>query len=153
MAASSSKPAMDPHTKATLLFDRKFLTTAHPQLTVSGGKGARIEIGYAEALWLPGFQDKGNRNAIETHDEGLVIDDLRGVYTGYPFERKARFDAGSPELDKILEVGWRTARRCAHETYMDCRCYEQLQYAGDTRVQSLVSLYMTADGRLARNSL
>ncbi len=179
-----------PHTKTTLLYDQTFLTTGYPQLAVSGGKGARIDVGYAEALWLPGFRDKGNRNeiegkqfigehdtfiadggahrhfaplwwrtwrylrlTIETQDQPLTLDDLNGIYTGYPFERKARFDAGSPELQKILDVGWRTARLCAHETYMDCPYYEQLQYGGDTRVQSLVSLYMTGDGRLVRNAI
>ena len=91
--------------------------------------------------------------SIETQDQALTIDDLHGVYTGYPFERKARFDAGSPEIQKILDTGWRTARLCAHETYMDCPYYEQLQYAGDTRVQALVSLYMTGDGRLMRNAI
>jgi alpha-L-rhamnosidase len=54
-----------PHTKATLLFDQTFLTTGYPQLTVSGGKDARIDVGYAESLWLPGLHDKGNRNEIE----------------------------------------------------------------------------------------
>ncbi|MEJ7712894.1 MAG: alpha-L-rhamnosidase C-terminal domain-containing protein [Pyrinomonadaceae bacterium] len=90
---------------------------------------------------------------IETQGEPLTIDDLRGVYTGYPFERKAVFDADSDELQKILDVGWRTARLCAHETYMDCPYYEQLQYAGDTRVQALVSLYMSGDDRLMRNAI
>ncbi|HKE25529.1 MAG TPA: alpha-L-rhamnosidase C-terminal domain-containing protein, partial [Bryobacteraceae bacterium] len=31
--------------------------------------------------------------------------------------------------------------------------YEQLQYVGDTRIQALVSLYMTGDGRLMRNAI
>src|SRR5262249_31908169 len=79
---------------------------------------------------------------IETQEEALAIDDLRGVFTAYPFERRAKFDAGSPELDRFLDTGWRTARLCAHETYMDCPYYEQLQYVGDTRIQALVSLYM-----------
>ncbi len=91
--------------------------------------------------------------SIETMDEPLRLEDLRAVYTGYPFIRRARFEAGSSELEKILDVGWRTARLCAHETYMDCPYYEQLQYAGDTRVQALVSLYMTGDGRLMRNAV
>ncbi len=34
-----------------LILDRKTLTTAYPQLTVSGGKGAHIELTYAEALY------------------------------------------------------------------------------------------------------
>ena len=186
-------------TKAKILLDQNWLTTAYPELLVSGGKGAVITLRYAEALWVPDKLDKlwapggvvkTNRDEvegkqfigysdvfiadggaerlfrplwwrtwryielnIETQDEALSIDDLRGVYTGYPFERKARFEAGSAELQKILDVGWRTARLCAHETYMDCPYYEQLQYAADTRIQALVSLFMTGDGRLMRNAI
>jgi alpha-L-rhamnosidase len=90
---------------------------------------------------------------VETQAQAATIDDLRGVYTGYPFQRKARLDAPSAELQAILNTGWRTARLCAHESYMDCPYYEQLQYAGDTRIQALVSLYMTGDGRLMRNAI
>ena len=32
------------------MLDRKTLTTAYPQLTVSGGKGAQIVLTYSEAL-------------------------------------------------------------------------------------------------------
>jgi hypothetical protein len=90
---------------------------------------------------------------IETKDEALTVDSLGSTYTGYPFAQKAKFDAGVPELGHILEVGWRTARLCAHETYMDCPYYEQLQYAGDTRIQCLVSLFQTGDARLMRNAI
>jgi alpha-L-rhamnosidase len=90
---------------------------------------------------------------IETRDEPLTVDDLAGTYVGYPFERKARFDGGDAEIGRILDVGWRTARLCAHETYMDCPYYEQLQYVGDARVQCLVSLFMSGDGRLMRNAI
>jgi hypothetical protein len=58
-----------------------------------------------------------------------------------------------PELNRILDVGWHTARLCAHETYMDCPYYEQLQYAGDTRIQCLVSLFQSGDARLMRNAI
>ena len=90
---------------------------------------------------------------METAGQPVTVEDLRGVFTAYPFTRKARFDAGDAELDRILDVGWHTARLCAHETYMDCPYYEQLQYVGDTRIQALVSLFASGDDRLARNAL
>ena len=175
---------------ARLLLDQEHLTTAFPEFVFSGGRGARVSVRYAEALWMPDGHNKGNRNEIEgkrflgyediflpdgaagrlyrplwwrtwryvevvvdTAAEPLSIDGLRGVYTGYPFERKARFDAGSAEIRRILDVGWRTARLCAHESYMDCPYYEQLQYVGDTRIQALISLYMSGDARLVRNAI
>ena len=67
---------------------------------------------------------------IETSDEPVTVEGITATATGFPFVRKAQFDAGVPELNQILDVGWRTARLCAHETYMDCPYYEQLQYAG-----------------------
>jgi hypothetical protein len=90
---------------------------------------------------------------IETAGEPLTLHDIRSVYTGYPFVQTARFTAGRADLDRMLAVGWHTARLCAHETYMDCPYYEQLQYAGDTRIQALVSYYMSGDGRLARQAI
>ena len=90
---------------------------------------------------------------VETKDEALVIDDLYGTATGYPFKMNAKFNAGDTTLPKIMEVGWRTAKLCAFETYMDCPYYEQLQYVGDTRIQSLVSLYNSGDDRLMRNAI
>ena len=53
----------------------------------------------------------------------------------------------------MLDIGWRTARLNAWETYTDCPYYEQLQYIGDTRIQAMVSYYNTSDDRLARNAL
>lgn len=90
---------------------------------------------------------------VQTKDEPLVINDLYGIFTGYPFKMNAQFNAGNDTLNKILETGWRTARSCAQETYMDCPYYEQLQYVGDTRIQALVSLYNSGDDRLMRNAI
>ena len=183
------------HTHATMLLDQNYLTTAYPELIVSGGKNAVVKLGYAEALFEApsggrGAMIKGNRNEIdgkqfigshdrfvtdggqrrtfrplwwrayryleldvETQDEPLTVEDLRATYVGFPFVRRAQFEAGAPELNRILDVGWRTARLCAHETYMDCPYYEQLQYVGDTRVQCLVSLFNAGDARLMRNAI
>jgi hypothetical protein len=90
---------------------------------------------------------------IETGPETLVIDSLGSVFTGYPFRELAGFASDDAGLKKIWETGWRTARLCAMDTYMDCPYYEQLQYVGDTRIQALVSLYVSGDDRLMRKSI
>ncbi|WP_346857673.1 alpha-L-rhamnosidase N-terminal domain-containing protein [uncultured Draconibacterium sp.] len=90
---------------------------------------------------------------VETKDSPLIIEDFYGTFTGYPFEMNAKINANDTELDKILEIGWRTARSCAVETYMDCPYYERLQYIGDARIQLLVSYFNSGDDRLAKNAL
>lgn len=90
---------------------------------------------------------------ITTQQEPLTINDFYGMFTAYPFQEKANFTSSDPELKKIWDVGWRTARLCANETYYDCPYYEQLQYVGDTRIQALLSLYVAGDDRLMRNAL
>jgi alpha-L-rhamnosidase len=90
---------------------------------------------------------------IITKDDPLVIEDIYGTATGYPFQMNAHLESDNPEISKILEIGWRTARLCAMETYMDCPYYEQLQYIGDARIQALVSLYNSGDERLLRNAM
>jgi alpha-L-rhamnosidase len=90
---------------------------------------------------------------ITTKDEALDIDDIYSIFTGYPFEMKATFTANDDQLKKIMETGWRTARLCAVETYMDCPYYEQLQYVGDARIQCLVSLFNGGDDRLMRQAI
>jgi alpha-L-rhamnosidase len=181
------------NTTAVLLLDQTYLTSAYLTFNFSGGKGAGISIGYAEALYdniaKYGYR-KGNRNDVEgkdfsgrkdsllsngnagqsfttlywrtyryirlyihTQNQPLVIDDIYGVFTGYPFKLNAKFNTGDTEINKILETGWRTARLDAIETYMDCPYYEQLQYIGDTRIQALVSYYNSGDDRLARNAI
>jgi alpha-L-rhamnosidase len=189
-ASSLTVPA---NTKASLLLDQGYETTAYPFLKTTGGKNATIRLQYAESLYEEGGDqnNKGNRNevenkifkgyedniisdggtnriycslwwrtfryisiTIETKDNPLTINDIYGIYTGYPFRMQASFEAKDhPELKKILEVGWRSARLCAQETYTDCPYYEQLQYVGDTRIQALVSLFNSGDDRLMRNAI
>ncbi len=91
--------------------------------------------------------------AIETAAEPLTISDIRASFSAYPFERKGHFEASDPTLQRIFDVGWHTARLCAHETYMDTPYWEQLQYVGDTRIQALVSMYVSGDDRLVRNAI
>lgn len=90
---------------------------------------------------------------ITTGDQPLVIEDLYGNATGYPFEVKASFTSNDASMQQIWDIGWRTAQLCAGETYFDCPYYEQLQYEGDTRIQALISLYVTGDDRLMRKAI
>lgn len=93
------------------------------------------------------------RLIVQTQAEPITIDSLYGTFTAYPFQQKARFNADRPDIQQILDIGWRTARLNAYETYMDCPYYEQLQYIGDTRIQAMVSYYYSGDDRLARYAL
>jgi alpha-L-rhamnosidase len=90
---------------------------------------------------------------ISTQDDALTVHDVYSIFTGYPFQMNAHINTDHAEINKIMEVGWRTARLCAVETYMDCPYYEQLQYIGDGRIQALVSLYNSGDDRLVKNAI
>ncbi|MGC2163752.1 MAG: alpha-L-rhamnosidase C-terminal domain-containing protein [Silvibacterium sp.] len=177
------------NTHVTLLLDHRVLQTAYPELTVNGGRDAKITLTYAEALY-DAHGDKGNRNQIEgRHIEGisdefiaggsddrsfqplwwrtwrylqidvttkavpLRLDAMRAWFSAYPFNAKAAISGDIPELDQLWQTGWRTARLCAHETYMDAPYWEQLQYIGDTRIQALISYAVSGDSRLARQAI
>jgi hypothetical protein len=181
-----------------LLLDRNTLTTAYPELAVSGGKGSHVVLTYSEALY-DDKEHKGDRDAVDytdangakhprvargltdsflpdggehrvfmplwwrtwryldldiaTGDQPLTLESLKAYFTAYPFEDKATFKSGDPDLDKIWEISWRTARLDAHETYMDTPYYEQLQYIGDTRIQAMISYTVAGDDRLAKQAI
>ncbi|MBO5255306.1 MAG: alpha-L-rhamnosidase [Opitutales bacterium] len=90
---------------------------------------------------------------VKTAEQPLKIKDFKGTFTGYPFIEKAKFESDDSRLKKIWEVGWRTARLCAWDTYFDCPFHERLQYIGDTRIQALISLYVAGDARLMKKAL
>ncbi len=91
--------------------------------------------------------------AVETKGEPLVLKGMRAFETGYPFQQVGRFASDDPTLTPIFDVGWRTARIDAHETYMDTAYWEQLQYTGDTRLQMLISYAVAGDPRLAEQAI
>ncbi len=90
---------------------------------------------------------------IQTAADPLTLESLTASFTAYPFKELATFQSPGPDLAKIWEISWRTARLDAHETYMDTPYYEQLQYVGDTRVQALISYTVAGDDRLARQAI
>ncbi|MBB5058455.1 hypothetical protein HDF16_003169 [Granulicella aggregans] len=193
MAGAASFPSgsaeVPANSHVTLLLDRETLTTAFPTLTVSGGKGAKVNVTYAEAL-MDDAGNKGNRNEIAgkhivgmmdellpdggearaftpldwrtwrymqidvtTTAQPLRLDSLSLMFTAFPFEQRAKFASDDPGLTDIWNVGWRTARLCAHDAYMDTPYWERLQYVGDTRIQTLISYTNAGDDRLARQAI
>lgn len=146
------------------------LTYSESLFDSKGSKGNRNEIegksilGYSDYFLADGKVNRLFRPLwfrtwrylqldIETRDEPLQVNSFSSEFVAYPLKENAVFDSDLPSLKRIWNVGWRTARLCANETYFDCPYYEQLQYVGDTRIQSLISLYVSGDDRLVRNAL
>ncbi len=124
----------------------------------------RVFVGYGDALLADGGQQRtlnplwwgaGRYVEILIHTGGqpLVISSLELRRTGYPYQYCGSFTASDPRLERVIAPALRTLEQCSHETSMDCPYYEQLNYAGDTRLQSLVALTMSQDDRLVRKSL
>jgi alpha-L-rhamnosidase len=183
------------NSRTAILLDQQELVTGYLNLSLSGGKGSTVTVGYAETLFNKQADGSllplSNRNEvegkvflgckdrilcdgtadfcftplwwrtwryvlleIETKDEPLTINNICGVTSMYPFERVSTLTADEdPQLAQMLDVGWRTARLCANETYMDCPYYEQLQYFGDTRIQAMVTMFSTRDSLMLRQAL
>ncbi len=90
---------------------------------------------------------------VQAADQPVRVERLRTWFSAYPFDERASLDADDPSLAPIWEIGWRTARLDAHDTYMDTPYWERLQYVGDTRIQALISYVMAGDDRLARQAI
>lgn len=58
------RPVVVPaHRQVALLLDRGTMTSGYPELTVSGGRGARVRLGYTEALY-DAKQRRGDRGEV-----------------------------------------------------------------------------------------
>ena len=90
---------------------------------------------------------------VATQSEPLSLLGFRLHETGYPFQAVASFKSGDADLNRIWEIGWRTLRVDAHETFMDSSYWEQLQYTGDTRLEMLITYAVSGDPRLARQAI
>ena len=158
LAASAGRDAVVHLTYAEALYD------------ANGSKGNRNEIAgrHIEGITDEFIVDGGSNRSfqplwwrtwrylqldITTKSQPLRLESLRAWFTAYPFEEKAQISGDIPNLPALWSTGWRTARLCAHETYMDAPYWEQMQYIGDTRIQALISYAMTGDSRLARQAI
>jgi hypothetical protein len=178
------------HSEQFLLWDLTNYYSAYPLAEVSGGAGATMTWGWAESLYLPHSDGKGQRDqfigktfrgttdtflpeggahqkfstfwwragrwcliSIKTGSEPLTIHRLALDESRYPLENESRFDDEDPGLPGVIGLAVRGLQMCAHETYMDCPYYEQLQYVGDGRLELLTTYAITRDDRLAKRAI
>jgi alpha-L-rhamnosidase len=90
---------------------------------------------------------------IRTTEEPLAVKGFSIRETRYPMESETLFETDDPALAAIQPFCLRGLQMCAHETFMDCPHYEQLQYVGDTRLQALSMYALMRDARLGRRAL
>lgn len=90
---------------------------------------------------------------ITTADEPLALEKIILNETRYPLFEEAQFECCDERLNKIRPLLVRSIQMCSHETYMDCPFWEQLMYVGDTRIEILITYFMTRDHRLPRKSI
>jgi alpha-L-rhamnosidase len=196
---TNGKPFIVPaRTRRRVLLDLGNYFCAYHQITLTGGKGARVEIHWQESLYeTTEAKTKGDRNAIEgkyytttwhlldgigdsfqtdggtrrtfeslwwhcgryvqllveTGAQPVTIEQIQLRETRYPMELEAKFSASDPSLERVIPLAWRTLQMCAHETYLDCPYFEQLQYGGDARLEALVTFVANADRRLPRKAV
>ena len=171
LVISKGKNAKIKITYAESLFNLKkvSVSTGASNISTDDPKGDRNAIdgksifGYYDVIIADGGQNRSLKSLsrrtfryvqfdIETSDEELVINDYYNVYTVYPFEEKAKFASSDPELNKIWDAAWLTIKNTAEDFFFD-PYYEQLQYIGDTRIEALISIYVSGDDRLMRKSI
>lgn len=129
-------------------------------------KGDRAEVGDRQAIGLQDtFHLDGGKSRnyrplwwrtwrfmqvqVTTGAEPVTLDGVKLFETGYPFEAKGYFKSNDAQLNQIWDIGWRTVKVDAHETFMDSSYWEQLQYVGDTRIDNIISYTVAGDPRLA----
>lgn len=137
---------------------------------VRGQKGDRDEVGSRQAL---GARDKvlpdgGDKRSFEplwwrtwryvdldvtTKKSPLTLQGLSANFTAYPFTVAGWFHSNDDELNSIWEIGWHTLQLDAHETFADAPYFEQLQYAGDSRIEAMITYSVSRDDRLARQAM
>jgi len=190
LIAGKDQVIVPANTRQFLLWDLGNYYCAYPLCEVSGGAGAKMTWSWAESLYLPRSNTKGERDefigktfrgmtdtflpgggshqkfstlwwragrwcliSVKTGSAPLTIHRLALDESRYPLENESHFEDGDPEIPAVIELAVRGLQMCAHETYMDCPYYEQLQYVGDTRLELLTTYAMTRDDRLAKHAI
>ena len=127
-------------------FDRRGAITGWSDLWEPAGGDATFEPWHWRA-----FQFVGVR--IDVGPDPMTVRALGHRFTAYPYHMTAAFASSDPQLDRIWPVALHTMRLCSQETFVDGPHYEQMQYAGDSMITSLIGLLTSGDSRLSRQEL
>ncbi len=90
---------------------------------------------------------------ISTAGEELILRKITLFDCRYPLEAESTHHTDNEQLNRILDLCFRTLQMCCHDTFMDCPYYEQLMYIGDARIEALVTLVSTEDDRMVQKML
>ncbi|MCB0630436.1 MAG: alpha-L-rhamnosidase N-terminal domain-containing protein [Saprospiraceae bacterium] len=83
----------------------------------------------------------------------VTIKKVRVINQIYPFKQIGEFACSDPLMDQIWQMGWRTLRVCAEDSYTDTPFRERGLYAGDMLPQMAVTLAGSGDLRLVKRSI
>ncbi|MEK7767865.1 MAG: alpha-L-rhamnosidase, partial [bacterium] len=128
------------------LIEGKYFVGVGDEFLPDGGKQRR----FTTLWWQAG---RYVELLVETGAAPLVIERFALRETRYPLEPEGRFECSDPRVAPALPLMVHALQMCSHETYMDCPYYEQLMYAGDTRLEVLATYMLTRDDRLPRKAL
>ena len=90
---------------------------------------------------------------VSGHDSTVTVSKVGVVNQVYPFRDMGSFACSDPLLNDIWELGWRSLRVCAEDSYTDTPFRERGLYAGDMLPQMAITLTNDTDLRLVRRSL
>ncbi len=93
------------------------------------------------------------RITVCTADQPLVLERFKLRETHYPIKFESGFETSDPRWNNVFKISKRAVEMCSHETFFDCPFYEQQMYAGDSRIEMLVTYVMTRDARLPRKAM
>lgn len=126
------------------LFKRKMISAA--VRCVADGKITRFET--FKPYGLRFIQLNVTKNKVP-----VTIKKLGVIEQIYPFEKVGSFECSDPMFNAIWELGWRTLRVCAEDSYIDTPFRERGLYAGDMLPEYAITLAGSGDSRLVKRSL
>lgn len=173
---------IEPGSGTTIVFDIGGKTLGRIFIEADMSVGTVVDLGFSEDLyagkpWLfkhkmisaaVRFVGNGKTNRFETfqpyglrylqvnisgHERPVTLKKIGVIEQIYPFEKIGAFQCSDPMFNAIWELGWRSLRVCAEDSYIDTPFRERGLYAGDMLPEYAITLAVSGDARLVKRSL